>query len=120
MTRILALSFLLLAAGCANKAVRADAPATAQPTPSEANDEQADDHEGHANAQPLLDSDEGAIKVFDHKPEPGEKAICAVSDEPFTITAETKVAEYNGKWYAFCCDDCEPAFTENPAEYAVD
>lgn len=115
MTRVLTLSLFLLGAGCAKEAVRAEAPTTAQPAAAEADA----DCEAHGNAQPLLDSADGAIKAFDNKPEAGEKAICAVSDEPFTVTAETKVAEYKGKWYAFCCDDCAPSFEADPAEYAV-
>lgn len=110
MTRILSISLVLLAAGCAKEAVRDEAPVTAQPAASE---------QTHTNVQPLAETSEGATKAFDHKPQPGEKAICAVSDEPFTVTEETKVAEHEGKWYAFCCDECAPAFAEDPAEYAV-
>lgn len=109
MVRVLALSVALFAIGCTKAAVREEAPTTAQPAPAQT----------HTNVQPLADSADGAVKAFDHKPEPGEKALCAVSDEPFTITAETKTAEYEGKWYAFCCDECAPAFAADPAQYAV-
>lgn len=73
--------------------------------------------ESHAGMQPPLADATGAKKVFDQKPMPGEKALCAVSGEAFTITEETKVAEHNGKYYAFCCDDCEPEFKSNPGKY---
>lgn len=120
MTRALTLSLFLLAAGCAKQAVRAEAPTTAQPAAAEYEPDEEAGCEAHGNAQPHLDSDEGAVKAFENKPEPGAKAICAVSDEPFTVTAETEVAEYNGKWYAFCCDDCVASFQDDPAEYAVE
>jgi YHS domain-containing protein len=51
-----------------------------------------------------------ATKAFDHKPEPGEKAICPVSKEVFIVEKDTKTVQYKGKWYAFCCDDCPSDF----------
>lgn len=87
--------------------VATQAPAAAEPA-----------KEAHAGMQPPLDDATGAKKAFDAKPQPGEKALCAVSDEPFLVTAETKTAEYEGKWYAFCCDDCVPEFEADPAKYA--
>lgn len=51
-----------------------------------------------------------ATKAFDHKPQPGEKAICPVSKEVFIVEKDTHVKEYKGKWYAFCCDDCPGGF----------
>lgn len=74
--------------------------------------------ETHTNVQPMASDASGAVKAFDHKPKPGEKAICAVSDEVFEVTETTKVAEYQGKYYAFCCDECEPSFKADPAKYA--
>ena len=102
---------LALVVACSKGQVKDDAPVTPQPAAQVA-------EEGHTNVQPLLDSSEGATKAFDHEPQPGEKAICAVSDEPFVITETTKTAQYEGKWYAFCCDECAPAFDEDPASYA--
>ena len=110
MNRICAIALLVLAAGCAKEAVKAEAPVAPQPAPAA--------EETHTNVQPLLDTDEGATKAFDHRPQPGEKALCAVSGEPFTITADTKVAEHEGRWYAFCCDECAPEFAADPAKYA--
>jgi YHS domain-containing protein len=74
--------------------------------------------EAHTNVQPVTSDATGGTKAFDHKPKVGEKAICAVSGEAFEVTESTKVAEYNGKYYAFCCDECEPSFKADPAKYA--
>jgi YHS domain-containing protein len=52
----------------------------------------------------------GAVKGFDHHPKPGEKAICPVSGDVFIVTADTHVQEYDGKFYAFCCEDCPKNF----------
>jgi YHS domain-containing protein len=51
--------------------------------------------------------------------EVGQKAHCPVSGEDFVVKAETAQVEHDGKHYAFCCPDCQPAFTKNPAKYAV-
>lgn len=47
----------------------------------------------------------------------GTKLKCPVSGEDFTVTAKTAQVTYKGKRYAFCCPDCQPAFTKNPAKY---
>lgn len=111
MNRIVCLAALVFAVACTKGDVKPDAVATTQPAAQPA-------EEGHTNVQPALDSTAGATKAFDHKPQAGEKAICAVSGEPFTVTAETKTAEHEGKWYAFCCDECAPEFAANPAKFA--
>jgi len=100
---VLSLGFCALAA-CATTQSAAPAPAA--------------NHEGHTGMQPPAADATGAVKAFDHKPKPGEKAICAVSGEAFTVTEETKTAEYQGKYYAFCCDMCAPDFAADPAKYA--
>jgi hypothetical protein len=74
--------------------------------------------EQHAGMMKAADDPAGALKTFDHKPKPGEKAICAVSGEAFVVDADTKTAQYGGKYYAFCCDQCAPDFAANPAKYA--
>jgi YHS domain-containing protein len=48
----------------------------------------------------------------------GDKAHCPVTNEEFTVTASTVQVEHEGKHYAFCCADCQPAFAKNPAKYA--
>jgi YHS domain-containing protein len=74
--------------------------------------------EAHAGMQPPLADATGATRAFDTKPKPGDKAICAVSGEALTVTAETKTAQHGGKYYAFCCDECAPEFAANPAKFA--
>jgi YHS domain-containing protein len=55
---------------------------------------------------------------FASKPAPGTKARCPVSNEEFTVKANTATATFNGRVYAFCCADCKPDFEKNPAKYA--
>ena len=78
----------------------------------------APDDDKHTNVQPLVADSTGGTKAFTAKPAPGAKAICPVSDEAFLVTAETKVEEYKGKFYALCCDECVPAFKADPAKFA--
>jgi hypothetical protein len=52
----------------------------------------------------------GAVKSFKHRPKPGEKAICPVSGDVFYVTADTPIREYDGSFYAFCCDQCPNDF----------
>ena len=59
----------------------------------------------------------GAVKAFDHRPKIGEKAICAVSGEVFLVDADTQTTEYEGKYYAFCCEDCPKEFKANPRKF---
>jgi YHS domain-containing protein len=47
----------------------------------------------------------------------GDKARCPVTGEEFVVAASTVQVEHEGKHYAFCCADCQPAFTKNPAKY---
>jgi YHS domain-containing protein len=49
----------------------------------------------------------------------GDKTHCPVTGEEFTVSASTVQVEHDGKHYAFCCADCAPAFTKNPAKYAA-
>jgi YHS domain-containing protein len=44
-------------------------------------------------------------------------AVCPVSGETFVVTAETPIIERNGRFFAFCCDDCAMDFTSNPGKY---
>ena len=69
-----------------------------------------------AHSEPKIDP-AGAVKAFDHAPQPGEKAICPVSGDVFIVSASTQTKEYNGKYYAFCCDDCPSQFAANPGKY---
>lgn len=47
----------------------------------------------------------------------GAKAHCPVTGEEFVVAETTKQVEQDGKFYAFCCPECEPAFTKDPAKY---
>lgn len=47
----------------------------------------------------------------------GDKAICPVTGESFTITKDANKAEYDGKTYYFCCPDCISIFKSNPKKF---
>ncbi len=47
----------------------------------------------------------------------GAKARCPVMGNDFTVTAETKRSEHQGRHYAFCCPGCKPKFDANPDKY---
>jgi YHS domain-containing protein len=48
----------------------------------------------------------------------GTKMKCPVSGEDFTVSPKTTQIVFEGKRYAFCCDDCLPEFNKNPAKFA--
>lgn len=48
----------------------------------------------------------------------GQTAHCPVTHEEFVVKADTVQIEHAGKHYAFCCADCAPSFTKNPAKFA--
>lgn len=48
----------------------------------------------------------------------GTAAKCPVTGEAFTVKESTVQVTYNGKRYGFCCADCQPTFSKNPAKYA--
>ena len=87
--------------------------ATTQPKPAQpvSAGEPREHHMGH-DVDPA-----GAVKAFDHRPKIGEKAICAVSGEVFLVDADTQTTEYDGKYYAFCCEDCPKEFKANPGKF---
>ncbi len=47
----------------------------------------------------------------------GAKAHCPVTGEDFVVAASTTQVEHGGKFYAFCCPECQPAFAKEPAKY---
>lgn len=47
----------------------------------------------------------------------GDKTLCPVSKEEFTVTATSPKAEYKGKTYYFCCGGCDAKFKENPEKF---
>ena len=69
-------------------------------------------HHGHDKAKAP-----GAKKGFDKKPAVGTKAKCPVMGNEFTVSKDTLISEYKGKYYAFCCPGCKPQFDKNPEKY---
>ena len=59
-----------------------------------------------------------APRSFDKQPPAGTWAKCPVSGDVFKVSEETQFATYNGRVYAFCCDECKPDFVKNPEKYA--
>jgi len=82
--------------GCAAPAAAAAAEATAAPPAAEA-------------VPP---------RSFAEKPAVGTRATCPVMGEAFTVTEATKIAEYQGRFYAFCCPGCDAKFKAHPEKYA--
>jgi YHS domain-containing protein len=81
----------------------------------------ADHHEGEAGGEshgdPAAAAD--AATSFEGAPPVGAHAICPVSHEAFTVTAETQTSEHAGRTYAFCCPNCKARFDADPARFAV-
>lgn len=48
----------------------------------------------------------------------GKEAVCPVTGEKHTVTAETASASYKGEIYYFCCAGCDKSFLANPEKYA--
>ncbi len=55
---------------------------------------------------------------FDKQPAVGTWAKCPVSGDVFKVGQETQFETYQGRVYAFCCDECKPDFVKDPAKYA--
>jgi YHS domain-containing protein len=47
----------------------------------------------------------------------GDKSLCPVSGEEFTIDANSPKYEYKGKTYYFCCSGCDKKFQKEPEKY---
>ncbi len=47
----------------------------------------------------------------------GDKTLCPVSKEEFTVTASSPKVDYKGKTYYFCCGGCDAKFKENPEKF---
>lgn len=48
----------------------------------------------------------------------GDKAKCPVSDEEFTVAANSPKVTHEGKDYYFCCESCAESFKADPKKYA--
>jgi YHS domain-containing protein len=59
-----------------------------------------------------------APRSFDKQPAVGTWARCPVSGDIFKVGEETEFATYQGRVYAFCCDECKPDFVKDPAKFA--
>lgn len=55
---------------------------------------------------------------FDKQPAEGTWAKCPVSGDVFKVGKETEFATYEGRVYAFCCNECKPDFVKDPGKYA--
>ncbi len=62
---------------------------------------------------------QGVPASFAAKPAVGTKAVCPVMEDPFVVAENTLVAEYEGRFYAFCCKECGPRFEAEPAKYVA-
>lgn len=49
----------------------------------------------------------------------GDATVCPVSGEHFTVEADSPKAEYQGKTYYFCCNDCVADFQKNPEKFVA-
>jgi YHS domain-containing protein len=49
----------------------------------------------------------------------GKSEICPVMNSEFTVTKSTRVIDYKGKSYYFCCDPCAEQFKKNPDKYVA-
>jgi len=47
----------------------------------------------------------------------GDKTVCLISNEEFTVTSGSPRVDYKGKSYYFCCPGCDTKFKENPEKY---
>lgn len=48
----------------------------------------------------------------------GDRTTCAMHPGPvFTVTASTPKADYGGRTYYFCCNECARRFAEHPTDY---
>ena len=54
------------------------------------------------------------------KDEVGKEYVCPVTKESFKGSTVNKAAEYKGKTYYFCCNECPDKFVKNPEKYVKD
>jgi YHS domain-containing protein len=73
-----------------------------------------DNHDVSAKSE---ESASGITNGFPQKPAVGTKAVCPVMKNEFSVTANTLISEYKGKFYAFCCPGCKPQFDQDPEKY---
>ncbi len=54
-----------------------------------------------------------------NKNEIGKEVTCPVTKNKFTVTQDTKVIDYKGKTYYFCCPGCDIEFIKAPEKYIL-
>ena len=59
-----------------------------------------------------------SFENFAERPAVGTRAFCPVMQEAFTVEAGTRIEEYQGRYYAFCCPGCAKKFEAHPETYA--
>jgi len=132
MTRLSLIVLLILTVPLGLAACgKTDADATAAADPHAGHDH--GDHAGHdhaakdgaaasgvkmSHASAEMDP-KGIPAVFDTRPEVGTKAMCPVMEDGFIVAENTLIAEYEGKFYAFCCKECGPRFEAEPVKYVA-
>jgi YHS domain-containing protein len=47
----------------------------------------------------------------------GDKTVCPVTKEEFTVSESSPKAEVNGKTYYFCCGGCSGKFKADPQKF---
>ena len=75
---------------------------------------------GAPTPPPATPSASGALPAGAKKPgeaQIGDKTVCPVSGEEFTVTASSPKVDYKGKTVYFCCGGCEGKFQANPEQY---
>jgi len=75
---------------------------------------------GGAPAQSTTPSASGALPAGDKKPgeaQIGDKTVCPVTGEEFTVTASSPKVDYKGKTVYFCCAGCNDKFNANPEQF---
>ena len=75
---------------------------------------------GASAPQPTSPSASGTLPAGVKKPgeaQVGDKTVCPVTGEEFTVTAASPKVDYKGKTVYFCCGGCEKKFGANPDEF---
>ena len=75
---------------------------------------------GTPSAQPTTPAASGTVPAGAKKPgeaQIGDKTVCPVTGEDFTVTASSPKADYKGKTVYFCCGGCTEKFNANPDLY---
>jgi len=75
---------------------------------------------GAPTAKPTSPTASGTLPAGAKKPgeaQIGDKTVCPVSGEEFTVTASSPKVDYKGKTVYFCCPGCNEKFSASPDEF---